>query len=430
MASAGAISFVDNRDIPALAWRGAPPSLNPMKVLAVTAIGLTLLGPAVALGVAGRIPLSEQEFGSGGGSQTAGPPASQYSFSPLMAEYIRNGKAGALAVQRTAQKIEEQHPLERAYALAEARQNLQKNFQPGDRDKLAGLLHQEVEALQEAADGAPTPKAKVELIQRGLKQIDLFVPIRDLAVECASGNSSECLDSASLWKQTSELFFGPEALSPDDCRDLFPDAISPFHNPFYLSSLCLRYAGNSLRGWDSPDIQDERQAYLVKAIEYMKTTATQLEKSYDRGLIYEQIGDTYATLWKMHEHQPQEAALFANETVKAAVKARDHFVNAFTCGCDPRAEDLTRASQMLVQAGNYSPTLTKKLEFYREAQSLAGTARGLCGRDFPSLTENNIHLLNTISCKIREVRLAQEEEEWQNSTIVQLWSSVTRWFTS
>lgn len=251
-----------------------------------------------------------------------------------------------------------------------------------------------------------TPRLEMETVQRGLKQLGLFVPIQSLAL---AGTMSALLQAALLWKQASEILLEVSALSPEECQTLVPDSVSPaFCDPIYISSLCLCYAATSLYGIEDPEIHNERESYLEYAVQHLIKFDAKLENFYDRGLVHEQIGDIYASLFNMCKRKPQEAAMYAENVVKATLKARDYFLHGGE-GIEAR----TKAVEQLIYAGNFSPSLSAKLNFYREAQSLA--------------THSESVLLSAIESKIQAVE-NQQKREYQNSLIARICNGF--WFTS
>lgn len=374
----------NGRFIDPLEWRGAPPgNLNWNKVLVVTGIGLLLLGPVVAVAASGQIPLSERgvfQYTSTSSNGTSAPTAAYYPLTAALANYVYHGdttseKNLSEINPLLEQAAEQEHPLERARHFHDARIALQSDNENDER--IEKILHEEILALQEAADAAPTLGDKIVLIRRGVKELQEFRPQAKSHLGCLRDNNPDrCFDSVSLWNQAArihvELAEQPwQKRSPFRFPDLDPHN---FRDPLYLASQCKCQAALSLRGSQALDVQEERCMYIEQAIQYQHRIDTSDWSTENKALLCEEMANTYDIGWRLVLDAPQQVAIYVKGVVEETLNAHKLYVQLAHEKGDYTTYYRIKAAQQLMYAGNYVESLSQKLGHYKQALSVAQKA--------------------------------------------------------
>ena len=442
----------DDRDIHPTAWRGPPSKgINWNTALIATAIALTILAPITAAAATGRIPLSNARIieDTKPSNGTCAPTSTYWPLSNALQEYVYHGRMHHIQpsfkntfifiseeqlgknLNELAQLLHDaelqEHPLDRALCFhqvgSQLRQALLSQYREEGiaisetREKVSHALVEEIKAIQEASRAAPTARAEINLIRRGLEELNLLAPNFDVPDLCSFDTDEEvCLSAASLWKQASEVFLRFPNLEPRDCLRLIPDSDRAFQVPLYASARSLRNAAFCMGRGNDTNTRETRLNYIVQAIQQQQRIDTEHWSLHDQAKLQEEIADTCASAWNIVRDTPQ-AEPYAERVLKETLAAYTYYWSLGLESSEHRAYAYVKAAKQLLYAGNFSSDLKDKLSYYIQAKKFtdrAWSANDVVCRNMRDFNLDNTYqgdLRDFINLRINYVKRAISEED-------------------
>lgn len=407
------------------------PGVNWCKVMAVSAIGLTLVTPVVAVAAAGRIPLSERKFGDSGSpapscngsSCTAPPPPPPANLTGVALDYLKKGQIPTSFKISAGPLDQIENPVERAMALHQKRSALAQEVQtPEIREQKYQLLVSEIWACQDVADQTEDPQTQMEWLQRAM--VEYNVPKKDVLYEipCLNygGAQEECLvNTAALWKQAADTFAKLSRREALEWKSVLPDVHGEgLATPLYCSSRCLEYAAH----YSVKTNPSKAMTYYEDSFRLKKELDLSKWPFEDRAKLQVEIADMCGAAYRLGLKESIPSPFLASRVSQEYYKAFELYNQS------DRPYHQVEAGWQVWDAARYEDVSAKKIELLKLGVRLMQafvkkydtkeTRLILADTNFARAHRDNVRTYTLLECF--EIRLAAEQS-WRIKRYILSW---------